>query len=78
MADLVMLSDTDDVVMGNVRMAMMAQADDVLLISLSARGLRAKLKTLQEWCALNQGASDSRFFQCCQILTLFSILIQKI
>ncbi|KAJ7262647.1 hypothetical protein B0H12DRAFT_1269863 [Mycena haematopus] len=31
----------------------MAQADDVLLISLSARGLRAKLKTLQEWCAIN-------------------------
>ncbi|KAJ7081804.1 hypothetical protein B0H15DRAFT_994332 [Mycena belliarum] len=31
----------------------MAQADDVLLVSLSARGLRAKLQSLQEWCAVN-------------------------
>jgi hypothetical protein len=53
MADLVMLPDLDDMVMENVRMAMMAEADDVLLISLSAQRLHAKLKTLQEWCAIN-------------------------
>jgi hypothetical protein len=51
MADLVMLLDLDDVVMENVRIAMMAQADDVLLVSLSARGLRTKLNTLRDRCA---------------------------
>jgi hypothetical protein len=37
MADLFMLPDLDDVHLDRVRMAIMAQADDILLMSLSAR-----------------------------------------
>jgi hypothetical protein len=53
MADLVMLPDPDDVHLDNIRIAIMAQADDILLMSLTARGLRAKLNTLKQWCAVN-------------------------
>jgi hypothetical protein len=44
MANLIILPDLDDVGVENVQMAMMVQADDILLVSLSARGLHAKLK----------------------------------
>lgn len=53
MADLVMLPDPDDPILSAVRMAIMAQADDVLLVSLSAAGLQRKLNALAVWCSKN-------------------------
>ncbi len=46
-----MLPDMDDVVLGGLAMDMLAQADDILLLSLSARGLQQKLDALSAWCS---------------------------
>ncbi|KAJ6481555.1 hypothetical protein C8R47DRAFT_1049836 [Mycena vitilis] len=48
-----MLPDMDDVFLAAVRVSLLAQADDMLLVSLSARGLGSKLSTLESWCARN-------------------------
>ena len=53
LADLKMMPDMDDVFLAAVRISLLAQADDMLLVSLSARGLRTKLLTLEKWCACN-------------------------
>lgn len=53
MADLVMVPDSDDPILCKVRIAIMAQADDILLISLSAAGLQRKLNSLSVWCSKN-------------------------
>jgi hypothetical protein len=53
MADLVMLDDFDDVILSGVRIAILAQADDILLISLSAQGLQRRLNPLKAWCSHN-------------------------
>ncbi|KAJ7790714.1 hypothetical protein B0H14DRAFT_3501377 [Mycena olivaceomarginata] len=36
-----------------IRISLLAQADDLLIVSMSARGLRLKLSTLERWCASN-------------------------
>jgi ribonuclease HI/exonuclease III len=51
MADLIILPDPDDAILSEVRIAIMAQADDILLISLSASGLQRKLNALYVWCS---------------------------
>jgi hypothetical protein len=51
LADLKMMPDKDDIFPTAVRISLLAQADDMLLSSLSARGLQGKLNTLQQWCA---------------------------
>ncbi|KAJ6501046.1 hypothetical protein C8R47DRAFT_970532 [Mycena vitilis] len=43
----------DDVFLAAVRISMLAQADDILLFSLSPRGLQRKLDTLEQWAARN-------------------------
>lgn len=53
LADLKMMPDMDDVFLAAVRISLLAQADDMLLVSLSAQGLRMKLSTLEKWCARN-------------------------
>ena len=53
LADLVIMPDKDDVFLATVRISLLAQADDLLLFSISARGLQAKLLTLESWCARN-------------------------
>ncbi|KAJ7315542.1 hypothetical protein DFH08DRAFT_636406, partial [Mycena albidolilacea] len=47
------LPDMDDVFPAAVGISLLAQVDDTLLVSLSARGLGSKLCTLEEWCARN-------------------------
>ncbi len=51
MSSLKMPPDMDDVVLGGLAMDMLAQADDILLLSLSARGLQRKLDALSVWCS---------------------------
>jgi hypothetical protein len=53
MADLAMSQDLDDPIISAVRVAIMAQADDILLVSLSAAGLQRKLNELVVWCSMN-------------------------
>jgi hypothetical protein len=53
MADLIMLEDMDDPILSGIRIAILAQADNILLISLSARGLQRRLNTLNTWCSRN-------------------------
>jgi hypothetical protein len=53
LADLVMMPDKDDIFLAAVRISMLAQADDMLLFSISPRGLQSKLTTLKNWCARN-------------------------
>jgi hypothetical protein len=53
LADLVMMPDRDDVFLAGIRISLLAQADDILLFSISTRGLQAKLVTLKNWCARN-------------------------
>lgn len=53
MADRVMLEDPDDPILSNVRIAILAQADDILLIPLSAAGLQQRLNALADWCSNN-------------------------
>jgi hypothetical protein len=53
MADLVMLNDPDDLILSGVKIALLAQADDILLISLSPEGLQRRLNALNAWCAKN-------------------------
>ncbi|KAJ7123418.1 hypothetical protein C8R44DRAFT_875615 [Mycena epipterygia] len=48
-----MMLDMDDVFLAAVRISLLAQADDILLLSLSARGLQIKLASLENWCARN-------------------------
>ncbi|KAJ7231405.1 hypothetical protein B0H12DRAFT_1029491 [Mycena haematopus] len=48
-----LLPDFDDVILAGIRISLLAQADDLLIVSLSARGLQAKLATLEHWCAKN-------------------------
>ncbi|KAJ7652699.1 hypothetical protein DFH06DRAFT_1093769 [Mycena polygramma] len=45
--------DSDDPILCEVRIAIMAQADDILLVSFSAAGLQRKLNTLYVWCSKN-------------------------
>jgi hypothetical protein len=45
LADLKMMPDKDDIFLAAVRISLLAQADDMLLVSLSARGLQGKLNT---------------------------------
>jgi hypothetical protein len=47
LADLVMMPDRDDVFLAAIRISLLAQADDILLFSISARGPQAKLVTLE-------------------------------
>jgi hypothetical protein len=53
MADLLMPDDPNDVIFSDIRIAILAQADDIILISLSAKGLQRKLDTRKQWCSLN-------------------------
>jgi hypothetical protein len=48
-----MPDDSDDAILSGVRIAILAQADDILLISLSAKGLQRKLDALKQWCSVN-------------------------
>ena len=47
------MPDKDNIFLAAVRISLLAQADDLLLVSLSARGLQGKLYTLEKWCARN-------------------------
>ncbi|PBK78454.1 hypothetical protein ARMSODRAFT_1030463, partial [Armillaria solidipes] len=51
--DLKMPEHKDDVWLAGVVVSILAQADDVLLISHSAVGMQLKLNVLTEWCSLN-------------------------
>ncbi|KAF5378897.1 hypothetical protein D9615_006858 [Tricholomella constricta] len=53
MADLTMPPDIDDVHLAGNRISMMAQADDILIISRTADGLKRKLMVLETWCGRN-------------------------
>ncbi|KAJ7614279.1 hypothetical protein DFH06DRAFT_921978, partial [Mycena polygramma] len=53
LSDLSLLPDFEDVFLAGVRISLLAQADDLLIVSLSARGLNEKLATLERWCAMN-------------------------
>jgi hypothetical protein len=53
LADLSMMPDTDDVFLAAIRISLLAQADDLLIVSLTACGLSAKLSTLEVWCSRN-------------------------
>jgi hypothetical protein len=53
MADLAMSQDLDYTIISAVRVAIIAQADDILLVSLSAAGLQRKLNELVVWCSMN-------------------------
>jgi hypothetical protein len=53
MADLIVLEDIDDSILSGIRIAILAQADDILLISLSAAGLQRRPNALTTWCSLN-------------------------
>jgi hypothetical protein len=54
LADLVMMPDKDDIyIFAAARISLLAEADNILLLSISARGLRLKLDTLEKWCARN-------------------------
>jgi hypothetical protein len=46
------MPDKDDVFLV-VRISLLAQGNNILIISVSARGLQAKLVTLENWCACN-------------------------
>ncbi len=51
--DLKMPEHKDDVWLAGLTVSILAQADDVLLISHSAVGMQLKLNVLTEWCSLN-------------------------
>jgi hypothetical protein len=53
MADLAISQDLDDPIVSAVGVAIMAQADDILLVSLLAAGLQRKLNELAVWCSRN-------------------------
>jgi hypothetical protein len=53
LADLSMLPDFEDSFLAGVRISLLAQADDLLIVSLSVRGLQVKLGSLEQWCAKN-------------------------
>jgi ribonuclease HI len=53
LSDLSMMPDFDDVFLAGIRISLLAQADDLLIFSLSPRGHNQKLATLAEWCARN-------------------------
>ncbi|KAF5378200.1 hypothetical protein D9615_007560 [Tricholomella constricta] len=53
MGDLTMPPDVDDVLLINTPISLMAQADDVLIISRTAEGLTRKLMVLEKWCSRN-------------------------
>jgi hypothetical protein len=53
LSDLSMLPDFEDVFLAGIRISILAQADDLILASLSARGLRIKLSSLEIWCNKN-------------------------
>ncbi|KAJ7252975.1 hypothetical protein C8J57DRAFT_1519764 [Mycena rebaudengoi] len=61
MADLVMLNDPDNPILSGLRVALLAQADDILLISLSAEGLQPRPNALDACCTPRQSllASDT-------------------
>jgi hypothetical protein len=53
LADLAMMANMDDVILTAVGISLLAQADDILLLSLSACALQLKFVSLQKWCARN-------------------------
>jgi hypothetical protein len=53
MADLIILEDMDDSILSGIRIAILAQDDDILLISLSAAGLQRRLNAFTTRCTLN-------------------------
>ncbi|KAJ7580859.1 hypothetical protein C8J56DRAFT_720750, partial [Mycena floridula] len=53
MGDVEMPPDMDDFKFGMIVISIMAQADDLLLASLSVRGLQRKLDRLAHWCSVN-------------------------
>jgi hypothetical protein len=53
LADLSLLPDYEDLFLAGVRISLLAQADDLLIVSLSVRGLQVKLGSLEQWCARN-------------------------
>ena len=53
LSDLMLLPDNGDVFLDMVRISLLAQADDLVIASLSARGLQVKLTTLEQWCMTN-------------------------
>ena len=53
MADLDLFDKPDDPILSNVRIAILAQADDILLISLSAAGLQRQLNAPGTWYSKN-------------------------
>ncbi|KAJ7831570.1 hypothetical protein B0H13DRAFT_2431497 [Mycena leptocephala] len=53
LANLVMMLDKDDIFLAAVRISLLAQADNILLLFILPSGLQVKLDTLEKWCARN-------------------------
>ncbi|KAF6752456.1 hypothetical protein DFP72DRAFT_815407 [Ephemerocybe angulata] len=53
MADLVVGKDVNDIVLGNIPVTNLEQADDLIILSTSPTGLQRKLDALARWCATN-------------------------
>jgi hypothetical protein len=53
MSDFVMSMDLDDVILSGASASNLEHADDILLMSYSARGLQTKLNVVLLWCSMN-------------------------
>lgn len=53
MADLRTPLDYHDAVLIGIAISLMAQADDLLLVSLAVEGLQQKLNSVEKWCSSN-------------------------
>src|SRR5687768_3375021 len=59
-------TDVDDVVVGQISVTNLEQADDIVLLSTTHAGLQRKLNGLVRWCALN-------FLQINAVKTMFNL-----
>jgi uncharacterized membrane protein YoaK (UPF0700 family) len=48
-----MMPDEDDMFLAAIRISLLVQTGNIILLSISACGLQAKLVTLENWCACN-------------------------
>lgn len=53
MSDFVISMDPDDVILGGASASNLEHADDILLMSYSARGLQTQLNVVLLWCSMN-------------------------
>ncbi|KAF5339991.1 hypothetical protein D9611_012378 [Ephemerocybe angulata] len=53
MADLLIGNDANDIILGDVPITNLEQADDLIILSTTPAGLQSKLDSLSRWCATN-------------------------